>query len=136
MSKFVPVVLLLLLTACGSDPGRRSDGARSEQNSEKFKALEKAINEEASRQVPEPSERIRSLPLDLTIPDQELDTEAPEQGQSTTLLPDLFSQQAGPDASSTSRTSVGGRLVLDEDNPDYSMEAVRGAEVTLEVLTP
>ena len=48
-------------------------------------------------------------------------------------LPDLF---ALPETKKKdSRTSIGGRLLMDEQNPNYTMDAVLGAEVSLELKT-
>jgi len=83
----------------------------------------------------EPLQAIRTMPLDLSIPEQNNEHLPMGEGFSAELLPDLFSD-AEKTEQEAGKTSFGGRLVLDEDSEEYSMDSVRGAELTLEVLTP
>jgi len=137
LNKFLPVVLLLLVTACDSDRSNQVIAPLQDEGAEEKESKNKDAAEDAALEGAAPLQQKRSVPLDLTIPDQVIteQNEHQQSGAADALLPDLFSQK-GSSQSQQSRTSVGGRLVLDEDNPDYSMQAVKGAEVTLEVLTP
>ncbi len=56
-------------------------------------------------------------------------------GQQENTLPDLFSAPKNTSNSKGSRASIGGRLLLDEQNPNYTMDSVLGAEVSLELKT-
>jgi len=137
LNKFLPVVLLLLVTACDSDRSNQVLTPSQDESAKEREFKNKDAAEDAALEGAAPLQQKRSMPLDLTIPDQVIteQNEHLQSGAAATLLPDLFSPK-GASQSQQNRTSVGGRLVLDEDNPDYSMEAVKGAEVTLEVLTP
>jgi len=137
LNKFLPVVLLLLVTACDSDRSNQVIAPSKDKGAEERESKNKDAAEDAALEAAATLQQKRSMPLDPTIPDQVIieQNEHHQSGAADALLPDLFSQK-GANQSQQSRTSVGGRLVLDEDNPDYSMEAVKGAEVTLEVLTP
>lgn len=81
--------------------------------------------------------------LDLSLP--ELDDNDFESGtnanfdsladQQENTLPDLFSAPKEDAQTNGSRASIGGRLLMDEQNPNYTMDAVLGAEVSLELKT-
>ena len=83
------------------------------------------------------------LPLDLSLPDQgqfhdddavEIEnSDLSDSGENAPLLPDMFKHQVAEEKPSSA--SIGGRLVLDEAVEEYTMDAVLGAEVTLEVKT-
>ena len=134
LNKYLPVVLLVLVTACDSDRNKPTTAPVQTHATDSQGRLDIQAADEDS-EAAKADRQVRIHPLDLTIPDQQLSVDEQEHHAEGALLPDLFSQQ-GNSASQQSRTSVGGRLVLDENNPDYSMEAVKGAEVTVEVLTP
>lgn len=73
--------------------------------------------------------------LDLSLPaleDDLLEADAMRLlSESNSTLPDLF---ATPDNKKESpRASIGGRLLMDEQNPTYTMDGVLGAEVSLEL---
>lgn len=84
----------------------------------------------------------KPLNLDLSLPYDGLDpfedTDAPaaqlSRNKYDNTLPDLFSDPIESN-NKDSRTSIGGRLLLDEDNPNYTMDAVLGAEVSVELKT-
>lgn len=78
--------------------------------------------------------------LDLSLPelnDQDFDEDFNSNldGQQENALPDLFSIRQKDSTSKDSRASIGGRLLIDEQNPNYTMDAVLGAEVSLELKT-
>jgi hypothetical protein len=81
--------------------------------------------------------------LDLSLPDlDEGDFSSdfnPQLGsiaeQHENSLPDLFSAPDKSNKANDSRASIGGRLLIDEQNPNYTMDSVLGAEVSLELKT-
>lgn len=72
--------------------------------------------------------------LNLTIPDLADDGAHKRFNiEYRNTLPDLFTLPESKKKSE--RTSFGGRLLLDEQNPNYTMDAVLGAELSLELKT-
>jgi hypothetical protein len=75
--------------------------------------------------------------LDLSLPElnePSFDTlTGPLEKHAENTLPDLFNPNEVEEK--PSRASLGGRLLMDEDNPNYTMDAVLGAEVSLEFKT-
>ncbi len=70
-----------------------------------------------------------SLPLESVSNEQLSGMDADHEKR----LPDLFSPVESKEKAS--RASIGGRLLMDENNPNYTMDAVLGAEVSLELKT-
>jgi hypothetical protein len=75
----------------------------------------------------------QSLDLSLPLDDHQDDQLSDMNGEHKARLPDLFSPLEIKEK--TSRASIGGRLLMDENNPNYTMDAVLGAEVSLELKT-
>ncbi len=75
--------------------------------------------------------------LDLSLPHMDAGVFDPNisisDSEQDNRLPDLF---ASPEKKEKdARASIGGRLLMDEDNPNYTMDAVLGAELSLELKT-
>lgn len=135
LNKILTFSLLIVLSGCDSDPIKLNSAGGEPPANEGLQTIPSAPTADQVMQAPEPLNKVRTMPLDLSIPEQNNDHLLDGEDLSTDLLPDLFSgvEKAGPEAG---RTSFGGRLVLDEETEEYSMESVRGAELTVEVLTP
>jgi len=92
---------------------------------------------EALKGEVDPVEEKGQQSLDLSLPEL---VEEPFEIDSSSLvsepestLPDLFATPESKEKDS--RASIGGRLLMDDQNPNYSMDAVLGAEVSLELKT-
>ena len=105
-----------------------------EKASETFRGI--TSNSEIPQQgvvLESPLKDQQSLDLSLPLDDQLDDQLSAMDSEHKTRLPDLFSPLETKEK--TSRASIGGRLLMDENNPNYTMDAVLGAEVSLELKT-
>lgn len=93
-----------------------------------------SLPSEERQTAPSGTTGISSATLDLSLPDEDgsgggASPFASEQD----LLPDMFAYKPAEESEDT--TAFGGRVVMDEEDEGYSLNSIRGAEITFEVKT-
>lgn len=125
---------MLVLVLFGCDRTTRVEEPWPPQKSGEREEVPAAPTPQESAGHSAPDEAV-SPELDLTVPAEVGEQAAPEWTMSEhRRLPDLFaSDDSGRKAAR--RLSIGARLLLEEDEPDYR-EAVEGGEIHVKLKTP